>query len=572
MKRTWQLATALLLAAIIPLHASAQLGLGGGGGQGRGGGGGGGGISVGGGARGGANVGGGGVRANTGGAVRANVAAPRVNANVAPRVNASAAPRVSTGANVGANARVNAPGATVRGTVPGASVRANVPGASVRGTVPGGATVPGASVRGTVPGANIRANVPGAAVRSNQGANVGANVRANVPGAGANVGANARTTLRPVTPDVGARVGGDIRANVDGRVRDGVRANVDGRVGDNVRTNVDGRVRGDVDARVRGDVDGRVRGDVDGRIRDNVRADVDGRVRANVRPSWFDSRVGVSSRFNTNFNRALAGTIGAAAGVNYLDNNRVRADYWRNYSRPVFNYWGNNAYPYFNNNFWTGRNIYRPFGYFNYWGYRPWGYWWGNPGWVGVNRWYGGWGGWNSPYYYDYGVGGNVVYRDNYVYVDGTNVGTADEYAYSAAKLATVEEDDLPSKNTEDWLGLGTFAVVETGDRRDNIEPTRYVQLAVDKKGFVAGTYFNQKTDEVFSVSGRVDKDTQRMAFKIDEKPDIVFETGLFNLTQDETPVLVHFGAHETETFVFARLEQPKDDGRTERTSREELP
>jgi hypothetical protein len=548
MKRTWQLAAALLLAAIIPLQASAQLGLGGGGGgggQGRGGGGGG--ISVGGGARGGANVGGGAVRANAGGGVRADVAAPRVNASVAPRVNATVAPRVnatvaprvSAGANVGTGVRASAPGATVRGTVPGATVRTQVPGATVRGTVPAGATVPGASVRGTVPGANIRADVPGAAVRSNQAANVGANVRANVPGVGANVGANARTALRPVTPNVGANVGGNIRANVDGRVRDGVRANAN----------------------------------VDGRVTDGVRAGATANARTALRPSWFDTRLGLNSQLNTNLNRTLAATIGATTGTNYLNQNTARLNYWQGYSRPIFNYWGNNAYPYFNNNFWTGRNIYRPSGYFNYWGYRPWGYWWGNPGWVGVNRWYGGWGGWNSPYYYDYGYGGNVVYRDNYVYVNGTNVGTAADYANAAAALASVDPNDVPSKNTEDWLGLGTFAVTETDDgRKGDVEPSRFVQLAIDKKGFIAGTYFNRKTDEVFSVSGRVDKDTQRMAFKIDEKPDIVFETGLFNLTQDETPVLVHFGPSETETFVFARLEQPKDDGRTERTSREELP
>jgi len=146
------------------------------------------------------------------------------------------------------------------------------------------------------------------------------------------------------------------------------------------------------------------------------------------------------------------------------------------------------------------------------------------------------------------------------------------DYAQSAATLATIDPNDVPSKNTEDWLGLGTFAVTEAdaSGKKDTIEPTRFVQLAIDKKGFVAGTYFNRKTDEVFAVSGRVDKDTQRMAFKIDEKPDVVFETGLFNLTQDTTPVLVHFGPQETETFVFARLEKPKDDGQAAPTSTKE--
>jgi hypothetical protein len=407
--------------------------------------------------------------------------------------------------------------------------------------------------------------VPGAAVRSNAGANVG----------------NARTTLKPNT-------GADIRANVDsalpGRVgagaNAGVRANVPGVTG---RAGADARVGG-ADARVDADVRGRVgdrdnvRADADvrGRAgdRDNVRADADVRARANVRPSWLDANVGANSRLTTNLNRTLAGAIGATAGVDYLNNNRTRANYWNGYGRGVNNYWRNNRYPYFNNNWWAGHNIWRPYGYFNYWGIgRPWGYWWGNPGWVGINRWYGGWGGWNSPYYYDYGYGGNVVYRDNYVYVDGQRVATAEDYAQSAAVLASYTPEDVPSQKPEDWLGLGTFAVVDMTDgKKDDVEPTRFVQLAVDKKGFISGSYFNRRTDEVFSLSGRVDKDTQRMAFALDEKKDIVFETGLFNLTQDEAPVLVHFGAQDTETMVFVRLEQPKDDGRREPTSAEQLP
>jgi len=36
-----------------------------------------------------------------------------------------------------------------------------------------------------------------------------------------------------------------------------------------------------------------------------------------------------------------------------------------------------------------------------------------------------------------------------------------------------------------------------------------------------------------------------------------VMETGLYNLTQNETPVLVHFGPSKTATYVFARLPEP---------------
>lgn len=66
-------------------------------------------------------------------------------------------------------------------------------------------------------------------------------------------------------------------------------------------------------------------------------------------------------------------------------------------------------------------------------------------------------------------------------------------------------------------------------------------------------------TDQAIAVQGQVDKDTQRVAFRIGESEDIVVETGLFNLTQDETPVLVHFGSEKVENWLLVRLEQPDD-------------
>jgi hypothetical protein len=153
-------------------------------------------------------------------------------------------------------------------------------------------------------------------------------------------------------------------------------------------------------------------------------------------------------------------------------------------------------------------------------------------------------------------------------------VGTAEDYAQSAAALAAIDPDDVPSQNTADWLGLGTFAIVEVadGEAKDEMEPTRFVQLAIDKKGFVSGTLYNKKTDKTFGLTGRVDKDTQRIAFSVDDNQDIVFETGLYNMTQDQTPVLVHFGPDKTETFVFVRLNQPEAEKGTERKTVDQLP
>jgi hypothetical protein len=56
-----------------------------------------------------------------------------------------------------------------------------------------------------------------------------------------------------------------------------------------------------------------------------------------------------------------------------------------------------------------------------------------------------------------------------------------------------------------------------------------------------------------------VDKQTQRVAFRIGESESLVAETGLSNLTQDEAPLLVHFGPEQTEDYLLVRLEQPEE-------------
>jgi hypothetical protein len=47
-----------------------------------------------------------------------------------------------------------------------------------------------------------------------------------------------------------------------------------------------------------------------------------------------------------------------------------------------------------------------------------------------------------------------------------------------------------------------------------------------------------------------------------------VIETGIYNLTKDEAPALVHFGADRTEQWVLVRIK--KDDGATDQQSQSE--
>ncbi len=148
---------------------------------------------------------------------------------------------------------------------------------------------------------------------------------------------------------------------------------------------------------------------------------------------------------------------------------------------------------------------------------------------------------WQEPIFYDFGPGGNVVFNDNRVFISGVDVGSVDEFAQSAAELATVPPpDDISEVDATEWMPLGTFAV-STSELEG--EPTRFVQLAVSQQGIVTGTYFNSQTDVSQTVLGQVDRETQRVAMRLGEDEDLVIETGLYNLTLDEAPVLVHFGS-----------------------------
>jgi len=270
-----------------------------------------------------------------------------------------------------------------------------------------------------------------------------------------------------------------------------------------------------------------------------------------------------------------ASATGSAAGANvrrnggagvqaaWLQSNPQRAKYWAGWGAGARNQFRTGANVYYGNNWWNNRGLIG-FGIGtglaarnNYWGYQPWAgnqpysYWYGTPGWNSFSSWYG----WNTPYYYDYGPNGNVVYQGNQVLVNGQNVGTPAMYSQSAADLAAIDLDSVKA-SPEDWNPLGTFSIV-TSEKDQN--PTRVIQLAATKDGYISGSMYNSESDKAFTVQGRIDKDTQRAAFTIGENHDLVLETGVYNLTQQEAPVLAHFGPDKTANYVFVRLPQPED-------------
>ncbi len=185
--------------------------------------------------------------------------------------------------------------------------------------------------------------------------------------------------------------------------------------------------------------------------------------------------------------------------------------------------------------------------HWNYHRYHNPGYWWAWATWRGLTGWVGGV--WTEPVYYDYGE--NVVDEGDSVYIDDQQVATVDEYADQAFQLANPVP---PTDDTEiEWMPLGGFAL---SDEQQG-EAVMLLQLVVSKEGIITGTFYNELSGTSLPVQGSVDRKTQRAAWSIGDKSQTVMETGIYNLTNDETPVLIRFGEERTQTWFMVRLEQP---------------
>ena len=137
--------------------------------------------------------------------------------------------------------------------------------------------------------------------------------------------------------------------------------------------------------------------------------------------------------------------------------------------------------------------------------------------------------------------------------MNGDAVGTSEEYYEQAATLATAgAQAEAPADS--DWLPLGVFALTKP-DETDSVVT---IKLAVNKDGILRGNYTDTNTDKTRLIQGSVDKQTQRAAFTVGDDTTHLIETGLYNLTKDEAPCLLHFGTERTEQWLLVRLQEPE--------------
>ncbi len=219
----------------------------------------------------------------------------------------------------------------------------------------------------------------------------------------------------------------------------------------------------------------------------------------------------------------------------------------------IRNKWTNVGNRPFDNNWWGRYPATLPgWGWQAGWNRYP-GYWgWRAASWAAFGTWFP-WR-WTQPVVYDYGT--NVVYQNDSVYVDGQQYASADQYYQQADTIAESIPQGLAADQVE-WMPLGVFAVAE----QDGVDAGMLVQLAVSKEGLLAGTFYNETTDAGRPLEGMVDRETQRAAWKFADgkNNEIVMETGINNLTQDESKALVHFGKEQTQTWLMIRLPAPEE-------------
>ena len=143
--------------------------------------------------------------------------------------------------------------------------------------------------------------------------------------------------------------------------------------------------------------------------------------------------------------------------------------------------------------------------------------------------------------YVDYGV--NVVYEGDTVYVDNQPF-VAEQYdkpILEAAANVKQPPPPLPLSNPNqpaEWMPLGVFALAqqETGD------PVMFFQLSINRDGIVTGAFQNTIANDTRPVAGQADKASQRVAWRVGDNTETIFGTTLGNLTQDVSPIAVHFG------------------------------
>ena len=151
-------------------------------------------------------------------------------------------------------------------------------------------------------------------------------------------------------------------------------------------------------------------------------------------------------------------------------------------------------------------------------------------------------------------------YTDQGVYANEKEVVVDEDYSKQARELAAAgaqllrQKVDAQEAGKLEWLPLGVFALCksESGD------PTMFLQLAISREGIVAGSFANTTNNENLSVQGGADRESARLAITIGDQQDVVIETGLYNVTEQQSGAMVHYQDRTRENWLLVKMPDPQ--------------
>ena len=153
--------------------------------------------------------------------------------------------------------------------------------------------------------------------------------------------------------------------------------------------------------------------------------------------------------------------------------------------------------------------------------------------------------------YYDYG--GNVTYEDDTVYYGDQPVATAEQY-YDQAEQTRRFRPDGPER------GVAALGGVRR-DYRTDADPDRQGHPTCRQQGRRHSRQSPRLRSPTrsFPSSARLTRRPSASPSRWKATKFVVMETGLYNLTNDEVPVLVHFSPDRQEGRTLIRLKQPEE-------------
>lgn len=165
--------------------------------------------------------------------------------------------------------------------------------------------------------------------------------------------------------------------------------------------------------------------------------------------------------------------------------------------------------------------------------------WWNGTNWAALNGWVAG--DWSTPVYYSYLEEG----EPEPIQIEGMPPPPIPRASYAPTAK-------------EDWIPLGIFAAAKDVDQIPH--SNMFIQLALNRDGDIAGAYYNAATDQLHPLDGTLSKTTQVVAWRVaDNESSPLMQTGLYNLTQDVTPVQVQFiDSDTTQTWYMVRMKLPE--------------